>query len=235
MAPGAVVTFDLFSALIDSRSGASAALQRITRRRGWQGTGDEVYGRWDAQNKAAQKACTSWVPFAALSRQALAVTYAELGIDGDAAADADELLGSVGDWPLWPDVTEHLPALGRSHRVGILSNVDDALLLQTRAAELVDLEHAFTSERLQAYKPGPGIYRRAVREAGQLVHVASSARDVRGALEAGIPVVRLARPGHQVDPEGPQPPRSVEGLAGVEDVLHQLLAKIPTPRARRLP
>jgi len=227
VAPGAVVTFDLFSALIDSRSGASQALQRITRRRGWQGTGEEVYGRWDALNKAAQKACTSWVPFEVLSRQALAATYAELGIDVDPAADADELLGSVGDWPLWPDVAEHLPALGRSHRVGILSNVDDALLRRTRAAELVDLEHAFTSERLQAYKPSPEIYRRAARQAGRLVHVASSARDVRGALEAGIPVVRLARPGHHVDPEGPQPPRSVEGLAGIDDVLHQVLTEHP--------
>jgi 2-haloacid dehalogenase len=222
-----VVTFDLFSALIDSRSGASAALQRITRRRGWQGTGHVVYGRWDVHNKAAQKACTTWVPFVSLSREALAVTYAELGIDGDAASDADELLASVGDWPLWPDVAEHLPALRRSHRVGILSNVDDAVLRRTRAAELVDPEHAFTSERLQAYKPGPEIYRRAFREAGRLVHVASSARDVRGALEAGVPVVRLARAGHQVDPEGPQPPRTVEGLAGLEDVLHQVHAENP--------
>lgn len=223
-----VVTFDLFSALIDSRSGASAVLQRVVRRRGWQGTGEEVYGRWDAHNKAAQKACTSWVPFASLSRQALVVTYAELGIEGDAAADADELLGSVGGWPLWPDVAEHLPALRRSCRVGILSNVDDAVLRRTRAAGLVDPEHAFTSERLQAYKPSPEIYRRAYEEAGRLVHVASSARDVRGALEAGVPVVRLARPGHQVDPEGPQPPRTVEGLQGIQDVLHQALAEHDT-------
>jgi 2-haloacid dehalogenase len=220
-----VVTFDLFSALIDSRSGASAALRRLARRRGWQGTGEEVYGRWDAHNKAAQKACTTWVPFMSLSRQALVVTYAELGIEGDAAADADELLSSVGDWPLWPDVAEHLPALRRSYRVGILSNVDDAVLRRTRAAGLVDPEHAFTSERLQAYKPGSEIYRRAYEEAGGLVHIASSARDVRGALEAGVPVVRLARPGHQVDPEGPQPPRTVEGLTGIQDVLHQVLAE----------
>lgn len=227
MANGPVVSFDLFSALIDSRSGASAALQRITRRRGWRGPGEEVYDRWDAHNKAAQKACTSWVPFASLSRGALAATYSDLGIgiDGDADADADELLGSVGDWPLWPDVAEHLPALHRTLRVGILSNVDDDLMRRTRAAELVDLEHAYTSEHLQAYKPGPEIYRRALREAGRLVHVASSARDVRGALEAGIPVVRLARTGHQVDPEGPQPPRTVDGLAGIEDVLHQALAE----------
>jgi 2-haloacid dehalogenase len=37
------------------------------------------------------------------------------------------------------------------------------------------------------------------------VHVATSARDVRGALAAGIEVVRLRRPGHRLDPEGQTP------------------------------
>jgi 2-haloacid dehalogenase len=70
-----------------------------------------------------------------------------------------------------------------------------------------------TSERLRAYKPAPDIYRRARERAdGALVHVATSARDVRGALEAGIETVRLRRPGHVLDPEGPQPGREAAGL-----------------------
>lgn len=51
------------------------------------------------------------------------------------------------------------------------------------------------------------------------MHVASSARDVRGALEAGIPVVRLRRPGHRLDPEGPQPPYEVEDLGELLELL----------------
>lgn len=61
------------------------------------------------------------------------------------------------------------------------------------------------------------IYRRAVETVGSMVHVATSARDVRGALEAGIPVVRLRRPGHALDPDGPRPTyevRTVDDLPG---------------------
>ena len=51
--PGPVVTFDLFSALIDSRSGGGAALSRLARTHGWSVDGRHVYDRWDALNKAA--------------------------------------------------------------------------------------------------------------------------------------------------------------------------------------
>lgn len=219
-----MLTFDLFSALIDSRAGGSAALQQIAGREGWRGSGEEVYDRWDAANKQAQLECEEWVPFAVLAGGALAAAYEQLGVPGDAAADTAELLGSTADWPLWPDVEIELPRLARTHRVGILSNVDDDILRRTRVAPLVDLELALTSQRLRAYKPSPLIYRRAVQEAGPLVHIASSARDVRGALEAGTPVVRLARPGHDVDPDGPQPRLTIDGLADLDDALQQLTA-----------
>jgi 2-haloacid dehalogenase len=42
---------------------------------------------------------------------------------------------------------------------------------------------------------------------------------VRGALEAGIPVVRLRRPGHDVDPAGPRPEHEVGGIDELGDVL----------------
>ena len=69
-----VVTCDLFSALVDSRSGATAALAALER--DWPVPPAEVYDRWDAANKALQRDCTTWVPFAELSAQALAATYA---------------------------------------------------------------------------------------------------------------------------------------------------------------
>ena len=78
-----------------------------------------------------------------------------------------------------------------------------------------------TSGRLHAHEPPPGIHHRArERAGGRLVHVATSARDVRGALAAGIDVVRLRRPGHRLDPEGATPQveaadlREVAGLLG---------------------
>jgi 2-haloacid dehalogenase len=215
-----LVTFDLFSALIDSRMGASAVLDGLARARGWDVDGGRLYEVWDGHNKASQRDLTAWVPFAEHCRRALARAYAELGLAGDPNGDADVLLRSVGDWPLWPDVADELPRLAGRHRVGVLSNVDDAVFARTRVAALVADDAVLTSERLRAYKPRPEIYRRArERAGGELVHVATSARDVRGALEAGIDVIGLHRPGHTLDPSGPRPPREAAGLGDVADLL----------------
>ena len=221
------MTFDLFSALVDARTGGSAALSAIASGHGWDADGVELYDEWDTRNKAGQKDTPQggghpWVPFAEHCRRALAATYAARGLTDDpavAAADTAALLDTLPDWPLWPDVAAALPAVARSHRVGILSNVDDALFRRTRAAALVgDPAAVLTSERLRAYKPAAEIYRRAAA-AGVDVHVPASARDTRGALEAGLTVVRVRRPGHRVDPDGPAPQHEVAGLDELPAVL----------------
>ncbi|WP_448626032.1 haloacid dehalogenase [Geodermatophilus sp. URMC 64] len=218
-----LVTFDLFSALIDSRTGGAAALGEIARAHGWDVAGEELYDRWDAHNKASQRDLRTWVPFAEHCRRALAATYVDLRRAADADDDTERLLASVADWPLWPDVEAGLPLVAERFRVGVLSNVDDAVFARTRVAPLVDDTAVLTSERLRAYKPGPEIYRAARdRAGGRLVHVATSARDVRGALEAGIDVVRLRRPGHRLDPDGPQPDREAADLPAVRKVLDRI-------------
>lgn len=216
-----VVTFDLFSALIDSRRGGEAVLGLIAASRGWDVSGGELYDDWDARNKQAQRACLAWRPYRVLARDALADTYAVRGLAGDADADLERLLAALPDWPLWPDVERCLPQLRERFRIGLLSNVDEELFRRTAAAPLVDPDLAMTSERLGVYKPDPRVYHRARDTLGEMVHVASSARDVRGALEAGIPVVRLRRPGHALDPAGPRP----ELEAGAMDELPELVTR----------
>ena len=224
----ALVTFDLFSALIDSRTGGSVALARLAAGHGWDVAGTELYDEWDARNKASQKDVphddgAPWVPFAEHSRRALAATYAAMGLEADAVTDVEVLLGSLPEWPLWPDVEAALPRIAPDHRVGVLSNVDDELFRRTRAAALVDDAAVLTSERLRAYKPHPELYLRA-RDAGAQVHVPASARDTRGALEAGLAVVRVRRPGHRLDPDGPQPEHEVGDLGELPAVLDRLVA-----------
>ena len=98
--------------------------------------------------------------------------------------------------------------------------MDDAVFARTQVALLVAGDGVLTSERLRAYKPAPEIYRRAVdRAGGALVHVATSTRDVRGALAAGIDVIHLRRPGHVLDATGPVPERSAADLAEVGRLL----------------
>ena len=217
----AYVTLDLFSALVDSRAGGTAALDRIGGGRGWPVDAAVVYDAWDARNKASQKEAANWMSFAEHSRRALSATYRELGLRGDPDVDVGRLLDSVADWPLWPDVRAAVDALRGAHRVGVLSNVDDAVFARTAVARLVDPADVLTSERLHAYKPHPEIYRRA-RQAGVDVHVPASERDTRGALEAGMRVVRVRRPGHSVDPEGPQPGLEISDLTRLPEAVATL-------------
>ncbi|MCZ2831015.1 haloacid dehalogenase [Modestobacter sp. VKM Ac-2986] len=217
----ALVTFDLFSALVDARAGGSAALAELAAGRGWPVSGTELYDDWDARNKASQRDEPAWVPFAEHCRRALAATCAARGLDADPVADTAALLATLPDWPLWPDVQAALVEVARTHRVGVLSNVDDDLFARTRVAPLVEPGAVLTSERLHAYKPHPELYRRAVA-AGVGLHVPASARDTRGALEAGLAVVRVVRPGHALDPDGPRPEHEVDDLGALPALLREV-------------
>lgn len=219
-----VVTFDLFSALLDSRSGGSEAFAGLAAAQGWRVSGTEVYDAWDPRNKAAQRDAPTWVSWRVPATQALGEAYGVLGLDADPAAGVEALVDSLPAWPAWPDVRSGLQVMTAADiRVGILSNVDDAVLARTSVAPLVDESVTFTSERLGVYKPHREIYLRAregvAAHGGRLVHVATSARDVRGALEAGVPTVRLRRPGHSLDPDGPEPLRQVTTVAEVATTL----------------
>jgi 2-haloacid dehalogenase len=218
-----VVTFDLFSALTDSRRGGAAAFTGIAAERGWSVPGEELYDVWDRHNKEQQRrAGTGATSFRALSVDALRLAYDQLGLHADPEADLDLLWRSAVRWPLWGDVEDAVAAVATRASVGILSNVDDALVVTTRAYPLVDPRWVLTSQRLGAFKPAPAIYLRALRAAPGLVHVAASARDVRGALEAGIPTIRLARPGHRVDPDGPAPTVEISDARELPDALARL-------------
>jgi len=215
------ITLDVFSALIDSRAGASPVFELIAAREHWPLSGEELFGAWDRQHKRLQLECQRWEPFAALGRKALAEVVDEHQLTGDVDAAMADVWSSLGDWPLWPDVDRGVRDLARQHSVGLLSNVDDELLARTRLQALpLTPALVITSQRVGVYKPDPAIYHAARLIAGpSFVHIASSARDVRGALEAGVASIRLVRPGHQMDPAGPQVSRKVAGLRDLADYL----------------
>lgn len=217
-----VVTCDVFSALTDSHAGATTFFTGLGRH--WPVRPAAVATDWDTRTKALHRLGRPWRPHATLATEALTATYRELGLAGDPDTDSEGLLASMGAWPLWPDVAALDPGAWSGLRVGLLSNTDDALLRPTAAARLpmVDADLVVTSETLRAYKPAPEFYQRARARIGPHVHVAASARDVRGAVEAGVPCVRLTRPGHTLDPAGPAPGRTVSSAAKLPAAIRDL-------------
>lgn len=212
------MTFDLFSALIDSRTGGSATSARLADERGWAVGGEVLYDVWDARNKASRAGPDQ---LGALCRAQPARAGRRLR-RARARRRRGRPAGFGGQLAAVARRRRRAPALADRHPVGVLSNVDDDVFAGTKVAGFVDGDAVLTSERLGAYKPSPQIYRRArERAGGHLVHIATSARDVRGALEAGIQVIRVRRPGHRLDPDGPTPAVEVDDLAAVVAALEE--------------
>jgi hypothetical protein len=97
------LSLDVFSALIDSRTGASPVLDRIATRQRWHIDGEGLYLARDRAHKALQLECARWESFASLGRRAMARVLEERQLYGDVDAAMAELWASLGDWPLWPD------------------------------------------------------------------------------------------------------------------------------------
>lgn len=220
-----VITCDVFSALTDSHRGATTLLAGLHQ--DWPVDPATVAADWDVRTKTLHRTHRAWRSHAELSTQALVSSYAELGVPGDALADAGPLLASMRDWPLWPDVALLGSDVWSGLRVGLLTNCDDDLLATSRAAALgwVDAELLLTSHALRAYKPAAAFYDRARKRIGPFIHVAASARDVRGAMAAGVPCVRFARPGHALDPDGPVPAVTVTDAADLPAAVRTLLGE----------
>ncbi len=220
----AVVTLDVLSALTDSYRGATTFLAGLTS--AWPVAPAEVARDWDARTKELHRTTRTWRSHACFATQALSATYSSLEVERDVRDDSAGLLASMTDWPLWPDVAALEPDAWTGRRVGLLTNCDDDLLARTLAAKLpwVDPELLVTSQALRAYKPAAAFYHRARERVGPFVHVAASARDVRGALEAGVACVRLARPGHRLDPDGPAPAVTVHDAADLPAAVRSVLA-----------
>ncbi len=116
------VTLDVFSALIDSRTGGSRVCDQIAGRQRWALRGQALYRAWDREHKRLQRECVRWESFAALGRRALVHVLDEHRLRGDVDAAMTELWASLADWPLWPDVARGVPHLAGAHRVGLLSS-----------------------------------------------------------------------------------------------------------------
>jgi 2-haloalkanoic acid dehalogenase type II len=212
------VTFDVYSALVDSRRGGTAAFVELARRRAWKVDPEELFVGWDARNKALQAETTPFVMYKELARRALVDVCTELELDVVASADATFLLSTIDRWPHYPDVPEGVGAVAEHFPVALLSNIDDDLLARTHAG--FAFERAVTSQKAHSYKPHEGIYRHAEAVLGTpLLHVPASPRDVKGATDAGLEIVRIKRPGQSLVPDSPRPGPEIDDLRELAGLL----------------
>ncbi|MEO8349720.1 MAG: HAD family hydrolase [Acidobacteriota bacterium] len=135
------------------------------------------------------------------------------------------LAASLPFWRPFPDTNPALTELvTEGYTLGILSNVDDDLLAETRGNLSAFFEFVVTAQQVRAYKPGTAHFREARNRIGDVpwLHAAQSwFHDVVPASALGIPVAWINRKG-EPRPKGPTPEVEVPDVAGLAAWLRTL-------------
>ncbi len=147
---------------------------------------------------------------------------------------AEEIGGSVPEWPAFPDSVEALRRLKRRYRLIILSNVDRKSLAGSTRRLGIEFDAVLTAEDIGSYKPDPRNFEALlakIEEMGiaqdRLLHVAQSLfHDHVPAKAAGLATAwidrRAGKPGAGATPipeNAPEPDWRFTSLAEFADAV----------------
>ena len=214
-----IVTFDCYGTLIDWEDGIASAFVRQAAADGVALDPSRVLAAYHEVEPEVE--ASRYRPYReVLSETALSVA-GRLG--WKLSKDRATLLAdSLPDWRPFPDVNPVLVELvGAGYRLGILSNVDDDLLAETRRHFPVAFDVVVTAQQVRSYKPAHGHFLQARRRIGdsRWLHAAQSFfHDVIPAHALGIPVAWINRKGERLS-GGASPDVELRNLTELADWL----------------
>ncbi|HYC36020.1 MAG TPA: haloacid dehalogenase type II [Usitatibacter sp.] len=185
-----LVTFDMYSALVDIEAGLVPAVGVACR--GVDATG--FVRAWRAKQLEYAQLSNSLqrerIPFRVITRRSLDFVLARMKVALPEPA-RESLVAAWDRLPPWPEADAALNALAeRGHTLAILSNGDESMLRALARGFTARFEHVFASDHAGHYKPHPSIYALPTGRLGiappEIVHVAGSGNDVLGAKLAGL-------------------------------------------------
>ena len=191
--PYKLVTFDVFSALLDIQSSLTAIVQKTLGMRhdkaaAFSRTWRQVQMARAAASNSLDKGRTS---FKDCTRMGLDYTLGKSGLKADAAT-RKKLVAAWGTLTPWPEAPAVLQAIRKKgYRTAILSNGDqDQLDSVAQMFGKGAFDHVLSSETAGYYKPHPAVYELPTRLLGigcrDVLHVAGGAGDVLGAAAYGM-------------------------------------------------
>jgi 2-haloalkanoic acid dehalogenase type II len=194
-----IITFDCYGTLIDWESGIASAFESEAAREGLALDAEQIIAAYMAEEPAVEAA--GYRPYREVLAETARRVAARFGwqISPDRA---DFLVESLPGWKPFPDTGPALERLAGRFKLGILSNIDDDLLVETLRHFNVAFDLIVTSEQVRSYKPAPAHFRTGISRAGgkRLLHAAQSYfHDVVPARKLGIPVAWINRKGERAD------------------------------------
>jgi len=188
------VTFDVYGTLIDWEKGVVDAFQKEASRDGFTIDPDEIIPLFHEISREIEGG--SYELYAeVLRRTALEIAKR---IDWPLEPSRSGFLpDSVQRWPAFKETNTQLAKFKKKFQIGLVSNIDDKLLGQTRRHIPQDYDLVVTAQQVRSYKPDPAHFKECARRMGGKkgwVHVASSLyHDVEPCLKEKIPVIWVNR------------------------------------------
>ena len=194
------VTFDVYGTLIDWEAGIVQAFQKAAKSDGVEIDPDVLLPLFHEVQREIQAG--SYELYAEVLRR----TALEIAERLDWKLDSSKSSFLPDSIPYWKPFKEAAPALkkvGKTYKTGLVSNIDDKLLGQTRRHIPHDFDLVVTAQQVRSYKPDPAHFKEIERRIGTkkgMVHIGSSYyHDVEPCLKSKIPVIWLNRNGEELE------------------------------------
>ena len=188
------VTFDVYGTLIDWETGILDAFSKEAEREGFELDRSLVMPLFHEISREVESG--SYELYAEVLRR----TAVEIAKRLDWPLEPSRsgfLPDSVQSWRPFKETTTQLPKLAKKYQLGLLSNIDDKLLGQTRRHIPIDFDLVVTAQQVRSYKPDPAHFTECARRMGTKkgwVHIASSYHhDVAPCIKARVPVIWVNR------------------------------------------
>jgi 2-haloacid dehalogenase len=207
------VSFDVYGTLIDWESGILEAFTKEAQREGFDLDPSLVLPLFHEISREVESG--SYELYAEVLRRT-AVEIAKRIEWPLEPSRAGFLPDSVQRWMPFKEATTQLPKLAKKYSLGLLSNIDDKLLGQTRRHIPIDFDLVVTAQQVRSYKPDPAHFTECARRMGTKkgwVHVASSYyHDVAPCLKARVPVIWVNRHKESLESNQKKPTAEVATL-----------------------
>ena len=207
------VTFDVYGTLIDWETGVYEAFAKEADRDGYTLSREELIPLFHQIQQEIKGG--SYELYAEVLRRTAVQISRQLGWPLEPSRSGF-LPDSVKRWPPFKETNTQLERFAKKCEVGLISNIDDKLLGQTRRHIPLDFDLVVTAQQVRSYKPDPAHFKECARRVGGKkgwVHVASSLyHDVEPCLKEKVPVIWVNRNREELDPGQKKPTAEVKTL-----------------------
>jgi 2-haloacid dehalogenase/putative hydrolase of the HAD superfamily len=217
------VTFDVYGSLIDWETGVYDAFAKEAAKDDVTIDREELMAVFHEVSREVEAG--SYELYAEVLRRTAVKVAERIGWTMEPAR-ARFLPESIPRWVPFKETNAQLAKLSKKFKLGLIANIDDKLLGQTRRHLPSDFDLVVTAQQVRSYKPDPAHFTEFARRLGGKkgwVHVAASHHhDVAPCVKARVPVVWINRRKETLESSQAKPTAEVPNLREAAKLLEAL-------------